>query len=84
MLLYGDMRHYFDVVLPFMQMVLPLDVDSLVSSSLNMRAHNQQLLELTSAGTAIVIPAWETNVPGIDGQQIVTGIVSVQGKCTVL
>lgn len=63
-------------------MVLPLDVDSLVSSSLNMHSHNQQLLELTSAGTAIVIPAWEPTVPGIDGQQIVTDIV--QGKYPML
>lgn len=60
-----------------MQMVLPMDVDSLVSSSLNIHSQNQQILELTST-KAIVIPAWETTVPGIDGQQIVTDIV--QGK----
>lgn len=65
-----------------MQMVLPLDVNSLVSNSLNILGHNKQLLELTSAGTGIVIPAWETTIPGIDGQQIVTDIV--QGKSTTL
>lgn len=65
-----------------MQMVLPLEVNSLVSNSLNIHAHNQQLLELTSAGTAIVIPAWETSIPRVDGQQIVTDIV--QGKSTEL
>ena len=59
-------------------MVLPLDVDSLVSNSLNTRSHNQQLLQLASAGTAIVIPAWEISLPGINGQQVVTDIV--QGK----
>lgn len=65
-----------------MQMVLPLEVNSLVSNSLNIHAHNQQLLELTSAGTAIVIPAWETNIPGVDGQQIATEIV--QGNSMLL
>ena len=63
-------------------MVLPLAVDSLVSNSLNKHGHNQQLLELTSAGTAIVIPAWETTIPGIGGQQIATDIM--QGKSMIL
>ena len=65
-----------------MQMVLPLDVNFLVSNSLNMHDHNQQLLEMASAGTAIVIPAWETTVPEVAGQQSATDIV--QGKCHML
>ena len=63
-------------------MVLPLDVNHLVSNSLRMHSHSQQLLELASAGTAIVIPAWESTVFGIDGQQIVTDIV--RGKYPAL
>lgn len=42
-----------------MQMLLPLhQVDSLVSSSLNMPEHSQQLLDIASAKACIVIPAW--------------------------
>lgn len=65
-----------------MQMVLPLDVNFLVSNSLNMHSHNQQLLEMASAGTAIVIPAWETTVPRTTGRQIATDLV--QGKHPML
>lgn len=63
-------------------MVLPLDVTFLVSNSLNMHSHNQQLLEMASAGTAIVIPAWETTVPRTTGRQIATDLV--QGKHPML
>ena len=63
-------------------MVLPLDANHLVSNSLRVHSHSQQLLELASAGTAIVIPAWDSSIPGINGQQIVTDIV--QGKYPAL
>lgn len=61
-----------------MQMVLPLDVDLLVSNSLNLHSHNQQLLEMVSAGTAVVVPAWEATTGGAAGQQIATD--TIQGK----
>lgn len=65
-----------------MQMVLPLDVNSLLSNSLNVHSHNGQLLEMASTGTAIVIPAWETTVPGTAGLEIATDVV--QGKYPML
>ena len=65
-----------------MQMVLPLDVHFLLSNSLNMHSHNGQLLAMASAGSAIVIPAWDTTVPGTAGQEIATDIV--QGKFLML
>lgn len=41
-----------------MQMLLPLEVDSLVSKSLNTPEHSKQLLDIVSAKACIVIPAW--------------------------
>lgn len=61
-----------------MQMVLPLDVDFLVSNSLEVLTHNQQLLEMASSGNAVVIPAWDPTVTGDAGQQIATKVL--QGK----
>ena len=61
-----------------MQMVLPLDVDFLVSNSLEVLSHNQQILEMASSGNAIVIPAWDPRVTGDAGQQVATN--AVQGK----
>lgn len=56
-------------------MVLPLDVDILVSSSLSMSEHNQQLLEMMTSGAAIVIPAWEPTALAEAGQQAATDAV---------
>ena len=50
-------------------MVLPLDVNFLVSSSLSVPEHNQQLLEMITGGAAIVVPAWETTAGLEAGQQ---------------
>lgn len=39
-------------------MLLPLEVDSVVSNSLNIPEHRKQLLDIVSAKACIVIPAW--------------------------
>ena len=56
-------------------MVLPVDIDFLVSSSLSMPEHNQQLLEMITSGAAIVIPAWEPTAGTEAGQQAATDAV---------
>ncbi len=56
-------------------MVLPLDVNFLVSSSLSMPEHNQQLLEMITSGAAIVIPAWDPTASAEAGQQAATDAV---------
>ncbi len=58
-----------------LQMVLPLDVDFLVSSGLSVPEHNQQLLEMMTGGAAIVIPAWETTAGTEAGSQAATDAV---------
>ncbi len=59
----------------YLQMVLPLDVNFLVSSSLSVPEHNQQLLEMITGGAAVVIPAWETTAGTEAGQQAATDAV---------
>lgn len=39
-------------------MVLPLEVDSLLSNGWNTPMHNKQLLDMVSNNTCIVVPAW--------------------------
>ncbi len=56
-------------------MVLPLDVNFLVSSSLSVPEHNQQLLDMMTNGAAIVIPAWEPTAGMEDWQQAATDAV---------
>lgn len=69
------MYYYSLLVVDQLQMVLPLDVDFLVSSGLSVPEHNQQLLEMMTGGAAIVIPAWEPAVGSEAGQQAATDAV---------
>ncbi|KAL0022572.1 hypothetical protein WJX77_004978 [Trebouxia sp. C0004] len=57
------------------EMVLPLDVNFLVSSRLSLPEHNQQLLEMITGGGAVVIPAWETTAGAEAGQHAATDAV---------
>ena len=50
-------------------MVLPMQVDSLLSNGWNTPMHNKQLLEMVTAGACMVIPAWEATVSGTDAKQ---------------
>lgn len=59
-----------------MQLVLPLDVSFLVSNTLTVPEHNQQLLEMASAGAAIVVTAWEPAAVGDAGQQAAVDFIS--------
>ncbi len=59
-----------------LQLVLPVDVNFLVSNSLDVPEHNQQLLEMVSAGAAVVIPAWEPTAVGDAGQQAAIDLVT--------
>ena len=59
-----------------LQLVMPIDVHSLVSNSLSVPEHNQQLLDMASAGAAIVISAWELAAGANASQQAAIYIVS--------
>ena len=59
-----------------MQMVLPIDVDFLVSNHLSGTDSVQQLLRWAAAGAASVIPAWHMTADSAASQQHATKLVT--------
>lgn len=55
-------------------MVLPLGIDAVVSNDWNLPAHNEQLLDIVSAGACIVIPAWTAVQTGRAALKIASGL----------
>ena len=72
-------------------MVMPLEVDSLLSNGWNMRMHNKQLLDMTATGTCIAVPAWTPAKHHVTGPvqaaalslSLATGMLPIKPKaCT--
>lgn len=52
-----------------MQMLLPIEVNSLISNSWNVPVHNKQLLSMVSAGACIVVPVWAPVITSTEAEQ---------------